>query len=227
MLWAWSLKDNCWKVIVQYIQIGSLCLLQKRRDPCLIGAVSPPPSLLFIVGEKLSYSKPQSLITRYIWYLFFVIFYLDILCIYISNVIPFPDFTPRTPLFHLSLSCFYKGAPPPTYPLLPHHPVIPLHWGFKPSQNCLSQGIISWIKHYNQEASWGGKGLFNLNFQIVVHHQRRSGLELKKMRIKELIRSLLGIFLLRVEEFELILYPATLLKLFIRFRSSLRIFGVT
>jgi hypothetical protein len=41
------------------------------------------------------------------------------------------------------------------------------------------------------------------------------------MRIKELIRSLLGIFLLRVEEFELILYPATLLKLFIRFRCSL------
>ena len=75
--------------------------------------------------------------------------------------------------------------------------------------------------HHDQEASWGGKGLFNLNFQIVVHHQRRSGLELKKMRIKELIRSLLGIFLLRVEEFELILYPATLLKLFIRFRSSL------
>ena len=34
---------------------------------------------------------------------------------------------PPTPL------CFYKNAPPPTYPLPMHHPSIPLCWGIKPS----------------------------------------------------------------------------------------------
>jgi len=28
-----------------------------------------------------------------------------------------------------------RDAPPPTHPLLPHCPSIPLHWGIKPSQN--------------------------------------------------------------------------------------------
>ena len=31
--------------------------------------------------------------------------------------------------------CFYDGAPPPTHPLLPHGPSIPLWWGIKPSQD--------------------------------------------------------------------------------------------
>ena len=39
------------------------------------------------------------------------------------------------PPSHPHLPCFYEGAPPPTYPLLPHHPSIPLHWGIKPSQD--------------------------------------------------------------------------------------------
>jgi hypothetical protein len=33
-------------------------------------------------------------------------------------------------------------------------------------------------KHHDQEASWGGKGLFSLHFHIAVHHQRKSGQEL-------------------------------------------------
>jgi len=44
---------------------------------------------------------------------------LDILCICISNVIPFPSFPSRTPLSH----------PSPTYPLPPPRPGIPLHLG--------------------------------------------------------------------------------------------------
>jgi hypothetical protein len=36
--------------------------------------------------------------------------------------------------------------------------------------------------HYNQKASWGGKGLFNLHFDIAVHDQRKSGLELTQCR---------------------------------------------
>jgi hypothetical protein len=31
---------------------------------------------------------------------------------------------------------------------------------------CLSQGFYSCTNHYNQEASWGGKGLFSLYFHI-------------------------------------------------------------
>jgi hypothetical protein len=41
---------------------------------------------------------------------------------------------------------------------------------------CLSQGFYSCTKHHDQEASWGGKGLFNLHFHIAVDHQRKSGL---------------------------------------------------
>jgi hypothetical protein len=35
---------------------------------------------------------------------------------------------------------------------------------------CLSQGFYSWTKHHDQEASWGGKGLFSLNLHTAVHH---------------------------------------------------------
>ena len=60
---------------------------------------------------------------------------MDILFIYISNVIPFPGFPSATPLSHPPLPFFYEGAPPSTYSLLPHRPSIPLHWDVKPSQD--------------------------------------------------------------------------------------------
>jgi hypothetical protein len=47
---------------------------------------------------------------------------------------PFPV-SPWSSLSHPPLPCFYEGAPPPTYPLQPHDPSIPLHWGIKPSQD--------------------------------------------------------------------------------------------
>jgi hypothetical protein len=43
-------------------------------------------------------------------------------------------------------------------------------------------------KHHDQETSWGGKGLFSLHFHIAVHHQRKSGLELKQVREQELMQ---------------------------------------
>jgi hypothetical protein len=45
-------------------------------------------------------------------------------------------------------------------------------------------------RHHDQEASWGGKGLFSLHFHIAFHHQRKSGLELKQVRKQELIQRL-------------------------------------
>jgi hypothetical protein len=53
---------------------------------------------------------------------------------------------------------------------------------------CLNQGFYSWTKHHDQEASWGGKGLFSLYFHIAVDHQRMSGLELKQVRKQELMQ---------------------------------------
>jgi hypothetical protein len=37
-------------------------------------------------------------------------------------------------------------------------------------------------KHYEQDASWGGKGLFSLDPLNVVHHQRKSGQEITQGR---------------------------------------------
>ena len=52
----------------------------------------------------------------------------------------------------------------------------------------LSQRFYSCMKHHDQEASWGGKGLFSLHFHIAVHHQRESGLEFKQVRKQELMQ---------------------------------------
>jgi hypothetical protein len=53
---------------------------------------------------------------------------------------------------------------------------------------CLSQGFYSCTKHHDQEASWGGKGLFSLHFHVAVHHQRKSGLVIKQVRKQELMQ---------------------------------------
>jgi hypothetical protein len=37
-------------------------------------------------------------------------------------------------------------------------------------------------KHHDQEASWGGKGLFGLHFHTACSSPRKSGLELKQVR---------------------------------------------
>ena len=63
----------------------------------------------------------------------YLFFKLDNLFVYISSVIPFPSFASATPLSYPLLICLYEGAFPPTYPLPPHCPSIPLHWGIKHS----------------------------------------------------------------------------------------------
>jgi hypothetical protein len=44
------------------------------------------------------------------------------------------------------------------------------------------------MHNHDQEASWGGKGLFNLHFHIAAHHLRKSGVELKEVRKQELMQ---------------------------------------
>ena len=64
---------------------------------------------------------------------------MDILLVYILNVIPFSGFPSVNPLSHLPLPSFYEGALPPTHspthPFQPHDPNIPLYWDVKPSQD--------------------------------------------------------------------------------------------
>jgi hypothetical protein len=43
-------------------------------------------------------------------------------------------------------------------------------------------------KHHDQEASWGGKGLFSLHFHIAVHHCKNSGQKLKQVKKQELMQ---------------------------------------
>ena len=49
-------------------------------------------------------------------------------------------------------------------------------------------GFLFLHKHHDQETSWGGKDLFGLHFHTAVHHQRKSGLELKQVRKQELMQ---------------------------------------
>jgi hypothetical protein len=53
---------------------------------------------------------------------------------------------------------------------------------------CLSQGFYSCTNIMNKKTSWGGKGLFGLHFHTAVHHQRKSGLELKQVRKQKLMQ---------------------------------------
>jgi hypothetical protein len=111
---------------------------------------------------------------------------LVILFIYISNIIPLSSFSSTNHYPIAPFPCFYEGAaPPPIYPFPPHSKLSSLH---STKGLCLSQGFYSWTKHHDQEASWGGKGLFGLHFHTAVHHQRKTVLELKHVRKQELMQ---------------------------------------
>jgi hypothetical protein len=75
----------------------------------------------------------------------FVSLFLDILCIYISNVISFPRFPSRIPLSYPPSSCFYEDTPSPTHTLSTHYLGIPLNWGI----NCHKTKDLSfsWLTH--------------------------------------------------------------------------------
>jgi len=60
-------------------------------------------------------------------------------------------------------------------------PNLLLHQSLRLSQS----GFLFLHKHHDQEASWGGKGLFSLHFHIAVHHHRKSGQEFTQGRNSE------------------------------------------
>jgi hypothetical protein len=103
-----------------------------------MGSVQPQTQMRVVYFTDINPESSQGLIREstnfYLFiYLFIYLhfhFLLDILFIYISSIIPFPSFSPGNPLSYRPPS-FY----PPTYPLSPHHPGIPLLWGTKPSQD--------------------------------------------------------------------------------------------
>ena len=70
---------------------------------------------------------------------FFFFFKLDILFIYISNVIPFSNFPLRNLLSHSLSSYFYEGVPPTHTATSTSPPSIPIYWGIEPS---LDQGFL-------------------------------------------------------------------------------------
>lgn len=49
-------------------------------------------------------------------------------------------------------------------------------------EGCLTRVLIVAVKYRDQKVNCGGKGLFNLNCQFIVHHWRKSGQELKEGR---------------------------------------------
>ena len=65
----------------------------------------------------------------------FLLFYWIFSLFTFQMLTPFPVSPKGNPLFHQPSSCFYEGVPPPTHPLLPPHPGIPLHWDIEPSQD--------------------------------------------------------------------------------------------
>ena len=65
---------------------------------------------------------------------FYIFLLLNIFFIYIFNVFPFPGLPLGKPFSYAPSPCLYEGDAPPTHPLLPSHPGIPLLWGIKPPQ---------------------------------------------------------------------------------------------
>jgi hypothetical protein len=68
---------------------------------------------------------------------------------------PLPVSPPQTPYPLSSSPCLYEGAPPPTYPLLPQHSVIPLPWTIEPPQDqgaplplMYNKAILCYISSY-------------------------------------------------------------------------------
>jgi len=104
-------------------------------------------------------------------FFYFILFFLDILRIYISNVIPFPP--PPIPI--PPTPCFYEDAPTPTHPLQPQNPGITLHWGIEPSQDqglflllMLDKASLCYVKVLECSYVSFNTGVTDLNMHVIL-----------------------------------------------------------
>jgi hypothetical protein len=91
---------------------------------CLLPVLNPYSDIFF-----LSFCPCHFIMSLFSQHFFKWIFYLFTF----QMLSPFPVSPLQPPYPIPPLPCFYEGAPLPTYPLLPHYPSIPIHWGNNPS----------------------------------------------------------------------------------------------
>jgi len=78
-------------------------------------------------GKSTTHTKLDLLLPSF----FFLLFFLVILFIYISNVVPLPGFPLCNPTSHLPSPLPLRGYSSTHPPFPPHHTSIPLQWGIK------------------------------------------------------------------------------------------------
>jgi hypothetical protein len=83
---------------------------KSKTSPLAFISLCENKSMFFLIHNKIKTIK------QILYYFFY--FLLDILFIYISNVIPFPSFPSTNPLSHPPSPRLYEGAPPPTHSYL-------------------------------------------------------------------------------------------------------------
>ena len=129
---SWKMRTDSWK-LTSDIHIRGKCIVCMSRPDIHI-----THNTKGLKGDQIHLS----------------FFLLDILFIYISNVIPFHGFLSRSP-HPLRLPLLLWGWSS-THPLLPHCPGIPLYWGIEPSQD---QGIILPLMLDKAICSWSNGSL--------------------------------------------------------------------
>jgi len=122
-----------------------------RHLPSLLYNTKVFPKYISIDTQMFSVSFPHpDLDFAYI----FLNFLLDILFIYISNVIPIPGFSSTETLSHPPFPCFYEGAPHPNH-LLPTASSLTFSYplGGRGEVGCGEGDGIGFLWRRNQE--WG------------------------------------------------------------------------
>jgi hypothetical protein len=116
-----------------------------------------------------------------LYYYYYYYYYYWIFSLFTFQVLsPFQVPTAK-PTIPSSFPCFYEDVLPPTYPLLPPYPWIPLHWGIEPSQDqgpllplMPNKAILCYICNWNHgfppcvlPGSSGGGGIWLVDIIVL------------------------------------------------------------